>query len=112
MKPIMLVAFAPLALAACNPANPFGGKSATGNTTTAAVPVTPDAVIVNGVTYVRAGGGDTIAPSVPSTSPTAPVASTVPTVTPTIAPSPVAPVDTSPPPSSANPDGVTVTGGH
>ena len=107
MKPIVLVAFAPLALAACNSSNPFGGSSS-GNTM-AAVPVTPDAVIVNGVTYVRAGGPSVA--TVPATSPTVPVASTVPTVTPTVAPSPVVP-DTTPPPSSSQPDGVTVTGGH
>jgi hypothetical protein len=109
MKPVMLVACAPLALAACNPANPFGGKSSTGNTT-AAVPVTPDAVIVNGVTYVRAGAGDTIAPSAPSPSPTMSASSTIPPVAPAATP-PAVPTDTPTPPSS-NPDGVIVTGGH
>lgn len=108
MKPVMLVACTPLALAACNPANPFGGKSATGNTT-AAVPVTPDAVIVNGVTYVRAGAGDSIAPAAPSPSPTMAASTPIPPEVPAATP-PAAPTD-SPPPSS-NPDGVVVTGGH
>ncbi len=109
MKPVTLVALAPLALAACNPTSPFGGTAA-GNNTMAAVPVTPDAVIVNGVTYVRAGGPAPAA--TPSASPTPAAAAVVPpTVAPT-SPPPAEPVDTSPPPSSGNPDGVTVTGGH
>jgi hypothetical protein len=82
MKPITFVVFALLALAARNPAGSFGGSNA-GNTA-AAGPVTPDAVIVNGVTYVQAGGP--AGASVPSASPTAP---TAPAVTPTTA-SPVA----------------------
>ncbi|HEX7693544.1 MAG TPA: hypothetical protein VF409_03590 [Sphingomonas sp.] len=107
MKPVTLVALAPLALAACNPVSPFGG-SAGGNNTMAAVPVTPDAVIVNGVTYVRAGGPAPVA--MPSASPT-PAAPVVPAVAPT-SPPPAEPVDTSTPPPPGNPDGVVVTGGH
>ena len=104
MKPVTLVALAPLALAACNPVSPFGG-SAGGNNTMAAVPVTPDAVIVNGVTYVRAGSP---APApVPSASP-APAGPAAPAAAPTSPP----PVDASTPPPPGNPDGVVVTGGH
>lgn len=104
MKPVTLVALAPLALAACNPVSPFGG-SAGGNNSMAAVPVTPDAVIVNGVTYVRAGSPAPAA--MPSVSP-APVA---PAAAPT-SPPPSEPVDTPTPTPPANPDGVIVTGGH
>ena len=106
MKPVTLVALAPLALAACNPVSPFGGSAGVNNTM-AAVPVTPDAVIVNGVTYVRAGGPAPAATPSASPSPIAPIA---PASAPT-SPRPE-PVDTSTPPPPGNPDGVIVTGGH
>ena len=113
MKPVMFVVFAPLALAACNPNNPFGGTSPGNNSTTAAVPVTPDAVIVNGVTYVRAGSGS--ASVTPSVSPTTPAPSTMPTAAPTAAPtssSPLGPPAETTPSSSSNPDGSDVSGSH
>ena len=112
MKPVMLVAFAPLALAACNP-SAFSGGSATGNNSMAAVPVTPDAVIVNGVTYVRAGSGS--ASVTPSASPTITPPSTTPTAAPAAAPtssSPLGPPAETQPSSSANPAGTDVSGGH
>ena len=108
MKPIVLVAFAPLALAACGPFG-TGGSATTGNTSLAAAPVTPDAVIVNGVTYVRAGGPATAGVPVPAA--TAP-----PSTAPVAVATPAAPIaddsSSTPPPSGDQPDGVTVTGGH
>ncbi|MGN6819103.1 MAG: hypothetical protein ACTHJR_10590 [Sphingomonas sp.] len=108
MKPVMFVVVAPLALAACNPTNPFASANSSSGNASAAVAVVPDAVIVNGVTYVRAGGpAPTVAPSAsPTTS-----ANILPSVAPT-SPPPATPDDTSTPPPSDNPDGVVVTGGH
>ena len=109
MKLAVLVVVAPLALTACNNlANPFGGKSAstTSNNMVAAVPVVPDAVIVNGVTYVREGGPGS-APAVPAPASTDPAA-----ITPAPDATPAAEATDTPPPPSGQPEGVTVRGGH
>jgi hypothetical protein len=108
MKLVVFVAIAPLALAACNPST-FSGGSATGNNSMAAVPVTPDAVIVNGVTYVRASSGS--ASVTPSASPTTMPPSTMPTAAPTSS-SPLGPPAETAPSSSSNPDGSDVSGSH
>jgi hypothetical protein len=108
MKLVVFVAIAPLALAACNPAA-FSGGSATGNNSMAAVPVTPDAVIVNGVTYVRAGASP--ASVTPSASPTTPAPSVTPTAAPTSS-SPLGPPAETAPSSSSNPDGSDVSDSH
>ena len=110
MKPIVLVAFAPLALTACGPFGTGGGTAASGNTSLAAAPVTPDAVIVNGVTYVRVGGPVTGSTPLPA-------ATVAPSVAPVAVPTPAAPVaddssTSTPPPSTDEPDGVKVSGGH
>ena len=108
MKLVVFVAIAPLALAACNPST-FSGGSTTGNNSMAAVPVTPDAVIVNGVTYVRAGA--TPASVTPAASPTTAPPSTTPTVAPTSS-SPLGPPAETAPSSSTNPDGSDVSDSH
>jgi hypothetical protein len=108
MKLVVFVVIAPLALAACNPST-FSGGSATGNNSMAAVPVTPDAVIVNGITYVRAGA--TPASVTPAASPTTAPPSTTPTVAPTSS-SPLGPPAETAPSSSTNPDGSDVSDSH
>ena len=109
MKLVVFVAIAPLALAACNPSTFFGG-SATGNNSMAAVPVTPDAVIVNGVTYVRAGASPaSVTP--PAASPTTVPPITMPTAAPTSSSTLGPPAETAPS-SSSNPDGSDVSGSH
>ena len=66
MKPIVLVALAPLALGACNFGLP-GGNTATANNSAAAAAV-PDSVVVNGVTYVRAGATPAPSATIPASS--------------------------------------------
>jgi hypothetical protein len=84
MRRLHLIALAPLALAACK-----GSGDTITNNGSAAVPAVPDAVVVNGVTYVREGAGGT---PTPTPAPTvAPVA--VPTTAPVVTPTASAPVD-------------------
>jgi hypothetical protein len=84
MKRLHLIALAPLALAACK-----GSGDTITNNSSAAVPAVPDAVIVNGITYVREGAGVVATPT-PIAAPTA-----APVVTPTVGP-PVDPANLPP----------------
>ncbi len=111
MNRILIVAAMPLVLAACN-FKPNGMTGGNGNTA-AAVPVTPDAVIVNGVTYVRAGGPVTSAPATaPTPSATIPASSmgVVPAATPAAAPVSTGDEGGQPPSSTTNPDGTAASG--
>ena len=114
MKPILLIAVAPLILAGCN-MMPNGGYAGSGNTS-AAVPATPDSVVVNGVTYVRAGSNAANGNSPAGIGGTTPTGvGTPPNATPSSGPAPIEDDTTTAPPaapSSAQPDGVRVTGGH
>ncbi len=112
MKRILIVAAVPLALSACN----MKPNGLAGGNTTAAVPVTPDAVIVNGVTYVRPGGpmsstGPATAPTASATIPAASVgtAPTTPSTAPTSPPT-VGDEGGQPPSSTTNPDGSAASG--
>ncbi len=117
MKRVLIVAAVPLALTACN-FKPNG--MAGGGNTTAAVPVTPDAVIVNGVTYVRPGGpmsstGPATAPSpsatIPATSAGVGTAAAPTTPQPASTPPPTIGDEGGQPPSSTtNPDGQSASG--
>ncbi len=74
MKSIVLIAAAPLALSACNFGVP-GGNTANARSASNATAAVPDSVVVNGVTYVRAGA-DRIAPAtMPTPAPAATAAS-------------------------------------
>lgn len=77
MKSIGLIAAAPLALTACNFGVP-SGNTANASSASNATAAVPDSVVVNGVTYVRAGA-DKIAPATmptPATAASAPVSDT------------------------------------
>jgi hypothetical protein len=79
MRKLHLIALAPLALAACK----GSGDTITNNGSA----VVPDAVVINGVTYVREGAGATATPT-PAVTPAA-----VPTAAPVVTPTVSAPVD-------------------
>jgi hypothetical protein len=102
MKKLHLIALAPLALAACK----GSGDTITNNSNSAATSAVPDAVIVNGVTYVRAGSTGFATPAAATPTPVPPVA--VPTVAPAIAPPVSPPVD----PANLEPTQPTPGDGH
>jgi len=66
MKPIVLIAAVPLALAACKPGDTGAANTNAGANTSAVI---PDSIEVNGVTYVRAGL-DKAPPAPPTPTPT------------------------------------------
>lgn len=101
MKPIVLVALAPLTLGACNFGLPGGNTSTANASAPAAV---PDSVTVNGVVYTRAGADKVpAAASTPSTPFPLPNTASTPTPPPIGDGSSTTPADSSTLPSGGEP---------